>query len=237
MPTTRRYFTIFLLTLSLILQSHVVYAEALADSPAPEFDYIQEVGKGKFVFVMLSIKGDPTAYGQGGAVQDAEIRRQYSASGLYRKDDSTTPLWTVDWYAFQVALSSDGKYLIRWGPWPFHGNYDELALAFYKDGQELQQYTVKDLVAVPELLPRSVSHYGWEKQTSFDATTNVLHLETHTGETYDFDITSGEKLTETKSSLTNVVLLTTVGIVLFGVVFVLLKRFRNPNRSPGEHAA
>jgi hypothetical protein len=30
---------------------------------------------------------------------------------LYRNDGSTTPLWTVDWYAHSVLLPSDGIHL------------------------------------------------------------------------------------------------------------------------------
>ncbi|MFQ5932993.1 MAG: hypothetical protein ACE5MM_11350, partial [Nitrospiraceae bacterium] len=32
----------------------------------------------------------------------------YPASGLYHNDGSTTQLWTVDWYAHNVDVSSDG---------------------------------------------------------------------------------------------------------------------------------
>ena len=237
MKTKLRYLAAFLLAVALILSSSVVHSEHLTDSPAPEFDYIQDVGEGHFVFVMLSIENDPTAYGQGGAVKDEAIRRQYAQSGLYSTDDSTIPIWTVDWYAFQVVLSSDGQYLIRRGPWPFHANYDELAIAFYKNGQEIRRYAVKDLVADPESLPRSISHYMWEKVASFDATSNVLHLETHNGEKYDFDVTTGNNLTNKELPSINVVLLTVLGFLIFGAVLVLLRRSRNPNRAPNEPAA
>ena len=215
MKTILQYFAAFILMLGIILQSYAVNARPLADRPAPEFDYVQEVGEGKFLFVMLSIEDDPTGYGQGGSVRVEDIRRQYPQSGLYRHDGSVNPIWTVDWYAFQVALSSDGQYLVRWGPWPFHENYNELAVAFYKNGREIKQYTVRDLVAEPELLPQSVSHYEWEKEMSFDATTNVLHLETHNGEKYDFDVTTGKNLVDKESSPTNVALIAVIGILLF----------------------
>jgi hypothetical protein len=237
MKTQQRYFPALLLILAILLQYHVSRAQPLSDSPAPEFDYIQEVGDGQFVFVMLSIEDDPSAYGQGGAVQDQNIRQQYSQSGLYENDVSTTPLWTVDWYAFQVEISSDGKYLVRWGPWPFHEDYDELALAFYKDGVEIKRYTVNDLVADPKSLPRSVSHYFWVKETSFNPTTNVLHLETQNGEVYDFDVTTEEKSTESELLPSNIVRVVIIGILIFGGTFLLLKRFRNNNGIPNKPAA
>jgi len=237
MKTQQRYFVALLLIIGIILQYHVTQAQPLSDTPAPESDYIQEVAESKFVFVMLSIEDDPTAYGQGGAVQDEDIRHRYSQSGLYRNDGSIHPVWTVDWYAFQVTISSNGNYLVRWGPWPFHENYDELAVAFYKNGREIRRYAVKDLVANPDLLPRSISHYMWEKETSFDATINVLHLETYNGEEYDFDVTTGKKLTEAELSPANIALLGVIGILIFCGTFVLLRRFRNSNRTSGNAAA
>lgn len=210
-----------------MLQFHGTHSQPLADKPAPEFDYVQEVAGGKFVFVMLSIDEDPTAYGQGGAVQNEEIRRQYPQSGLYKNDDSTTPVWTVDWYAFETAISLDGRYLVRWGPWPFHGNYDELAVAFYKNGRKIRQYAVRDLVADPESLPTSISHYMWAKERSFEATTNLLHLETYNGEQYDFDVTTGKKLTEADFPLSSFIIPGALGILIFGGTFLLLKKYCN----------
>ena len=205
----------------------MVHSQPLADYPAPEFDYIQEVAGGKFVFVMLSIEEDPTAYGQGGAVQNDDIRRQYSQSGLYRNDGSSKPVWTVDWYAFEVVISLDGRYLVRWGPWPFHGDYDELAVAFYKNGREIRRYAVKDLVADPESLPRSVSHFMWAKEKSFDTTTNLIHLETYNGEQYDFDVTKGKALTQTDFPQSSFAMLGAISILIFVSTFLLVKRYRH----------
>jgi hypothetical protein len=227
MKTKKRFITVFILTIGIILQFHVVNSQPLADKPAPEFDYVQEVAEGKFVFVMLSIEEDPTAYGQGGAVQNEDIRRQYPQSGLYKNDGSITPVWAVDWYAFEVAISSDGRYLVRWGPWPFHGEYDELAVAFYKNGREIRRYAVRDLVADPESLPRSISHYMWAKERSFDATTNLLHIETYNGEQYDVDVTTGKKLTRSNFPQSGFVILGAIGILIFVGTFLLLMRYRN----------
>jgi len=236
MKTQQQFFIALLLAIGILLQYHVTQAQPLLDRPVPEFDYIQEVGEGQFVFVMLSIEDDPS-YGVGTAVQDENIRRQYSQSGLYRNDGSIKPVWTVDWYAFQVTISLDGKYLVRWGPWPSSENYDELAIAFYKNGREMRRYAVKDLVAAPESLPHTVSHYFWEKDTSFDPTTNVLHLETENGEEYDFDITTGRKLTDPVLSFSNVVQIAVVGVLFFGGAFVLLRRLRTADRTLSKPAA
>lgn len=126
---------------------------------------------------------------------DKALRVQYPASGLYRNDGSNTPIWTVDWYAQWVFVHPDGEHLVRMGRWPRYkgdsqGNliYDELAIAFYNNGNETISYTVQDLVVSPESLPRTVSHYEWRKQISLDEPKGILTVETWTGEKYQFDI-------------------------------------------------
>lgn len=204
---------------------------AFADSPAPQYDYIEEVAGGKFIFVMLSISNDSSAYGQGGAEQDDKIRSQYTQSGLYKNDGSTQPLWTVEWYAFQVNISSDGEHLVKWGPWAWRDNYHELALLFYRNGQEIKRYHVDNLVADPTSLPHSVSHYMWAQDSSFDDEQGTLFLSTHTGEKYLFDIKSGEILEETSSKSEDILeemsskqnwFLYLVGILAIIMVLVIL---------------
>lgn len=150
---------------------------AMADSPAPPRDYAQVTEGGEYVFVML-VPEDRLDF----AETDEAIREEYSRSGLYRNDGSLDPIWTVDWHAFSVDVSSDGRHLTRWGPWPGRGNYEELALAFYEDGQEVRSYRVEDLVAKPGSLPESVSHYTWRKDDSFDAEADQVSLEILNGE-------------------------------------------------------
>lgn len=159
-----------------------------ADEPPIPHDYTQEVG-GTYIFVMLSTL-DPSAYA--GNTRDENIRSHYNVSGLYSKSDSLTPIWTVDWYAFRVNISSDGKYLVRWGDWPIIHDYDALALEFYENGRVIKSYAVKDLVMSPSLLPETVSHYEWEETSSFDAEQEVLWLKTLNKEEYTFNLTTGE---------------------------------------------
>lgn len=160
---------------------------AYADEPPIPHDYTQDVGE-KYIFVMLSTD-DPSVWAAD--IQDENIRSQYSKSGLYIKGENM-PLWTVDWYAFRVNISLDGKYLVRWGDWPIIRYYDAMALEFYDNGQMIKSYVVKDLVTAPSLLPETVSHYEWEETSSFDAVQNILWLKTLNKEEYTFDITTGE---------------------------------------------
>lgn len=183
----RHFVLLMIVSITLLLSDSI----AFADSPAPQKDYIIEVGDGQYEFVMLSIPEDQSAFGQGGAIQDAEIRAKYSQSGLYRVGDTSEAIWTIDWYAFDVDISFDGQYLIRWGPWAFAGNYSEIALEFYGSGELLKSYRVCDLVAEPEKLPRTMSHYTWKGASEFHETTMKLFLRTMNDEQYWFDATTG----------------------------------------------
>jgi hypothetical protein len=116
----------------------------------------------------------------------------YPSSGLYPDNDSTTPIWSIDWYARSVILSSDGRYLIRRGPWA--STPDNLAIAFYDRGKLLQAYSVSDLVRNPSGLPHSVSHFKWQKEGYLDYEKGILHLTTLGYEIYEFDITTGQQV-------------------------------------------
>lgn len=114
----------------------------------------------------------------------------------------------VVWYAFDVDVSSDGKHLVRWGPWPRLDDVlagQTLALSFYENGREIKKYRVKDLIARPKYLPSCMSHYQWLKESTFDDKRNrltVLTLKGYGGEKerrYVFDVTSGSLVSATLS--------------------------------------
>lgn len=200
--------SLFLLIFALIVFARLELA--FADSEVLENDYSVVTQNNEFVFVMFvpdeeiefriesannseyipspnytSILDFLRREGFG---TDKKLRTKYPCSGLYRNDGSDTPIWTVNWYAIWVFVHSDGEHLIRMGRWPRFTEDNELAVAFYRSGNELEKYTVKDLVANPELLPRSVSHYEWRKDVVFDEKSGILHIETETGEIYDFNV-------------------------------------------------
>ena len=161
--------------------------QVYADREVADQDYSLVTSNNEFVFVMFIPDEDIRI--------NEELRRKYPCSGLYRNDGSESPIWTANWYARWVFVHPDGKHLVRIGRWPSlkfdnegHRLYDELALAFYRNGTELEQYTVQDLVANPDLLPISVSHYEWRKDISFDEATGILKVKTETDETYEFNV-------------------------------------------------
>ena len=173
---------------------------AIADEVLPPQDYSKVSQDGQYIFVMFTLdKGWGSVF-----FKNRNLRRKYAQAGLYKNDSSLTPLWTVDWYSHsrEVYLPSDGKHLVRMGPWPSlwapkdmeKGGpaLQELAVAFYESGRLLKRYSIGDLVENPKVLPQSVSHFMWMKEVSFDDVSKRLRLSTLDGNKYVFDVNSGE---------------------------------------------
>ncbi len=158
---------------------------ATADTPAPPRDYMKVTENEKYVLVMLA---PPMKW----VSKDTELRNTYKESGLYRNDGSSEPLWAVLWYSFSVYPSSDGKHIVRMGPWAT--SVDDLALAFYENGKELKKYLIKDLIKDETKLKRTVSHFFWHKEPRFNDKDGTMLIETTDGQTYLFSVTTGEIL-------------------------------------------
>jgi|GEM_PF-936996 len=181
------------LPLFVALLCFAIPASVLADTPAPAHDYTQVTRDGHYIFVMLAREG----YSSRGVLIDDELRKKYAQSGLYKNDGSTSPLWTVDWYASDVEVSSDGQHVVRYGPWPLKGDYTELALAFHKNGKELSSYSVGQLVMDPSRLPHTVSHYWWLSYPMFDEEAGRFSVETKNGEKHELDVATGRIISST----------------------------------------
>lgn len=170
---------------------------AWADRARAPYDYVTEVGNGKYLFVMLATQShglDAGAPDDVGIIEtDSSLRKRYKESGLYlpgRKE----PLWTVSWYSFEVYPASDGDHLVRLGPWA--SSVDQLALAFYFKGSEIKRYLIRDLIKDSARVIPTVSHFFWMESHHFDNTEQVFHLKTVEGKSYSFSMTSGELLKE-----------------------------------------
>ncbi len=167
---------------------------AFADQELPPVSYTQTSPNEQFLFVMIFPEW-VTRFGYISAeakARERQIKNRYRQSGLYRNDNSTTPLWTVDWYARSVLISSDGVHLITRGPWASTSG-DE-ALTFFANGKMLRSYQINELVSFKDSLslPRTASHFRWEKSRSLDDEKQTLTLVTLNEDTYVFDITTGE---------------------------------------------
>jgi hypothetical protein len=160
---------------------------AASDSPAPLQDYTKETENGEFLFVMLA----PQEWAK---YQNSGIRKKYPGSGLYRNDGSTTPLWPVYWYSFEVYPSSDGRHVVRMGP---RASYiGELAVSFHDNGKEIKAYRIKDLVLDESKLEHTVSHFFWRSSLHYDDGQGILFLKTKDDRSYRFSIKTGESMPE-----------------------------------------
>ena len=121
-------------------------------SPAPDKErapgaYISAADGGRFYVKMVPDK------------------ERVGVATVYRVTDAADEVvWSVSgWYAFSTFLSDDGQFLVRMGNWPRgrEPSDEDLAVAFYKSGELLAQYSTKALIQHPDLVPRSVSHYDY----------------------------------------------------------------------------
>lgn len=219
-----------LLLASLLISAGLLFAgTASADSPVEPYDYTLVTENGQYIFVMLSHNASGGYNQTGFTWPDADISGKYSEAGLYKNDGSTTPLWTIDWYSFDIELSSDGQHLVQYGPWAGSNAYDELAVAFYEEGRMLAHYSIQQLVRDPATLPHSVSHFEWLRDSTFDDTKGELRIETYNGESYTFNVKTGHvvhgTLVASNLALPDpglIVGFTT--LILFALVVLLLRR-------------
>jgi len=171
---------------------------AAGDSPAPPSTYETISANQQFVFVMvppISLDKELRTWKGALGAKIRQIRAVRSVSGMYRNDGTSEPLWTVDWYAGGVEVFSDGKHLIRHGPWASMLT-DEAITFFWKDRQ-LREYSVSDLVKDQHKLRHTVSHFFWEIDSHLDDDGLRYTLITVDQRCYVFDATTGEIISST----------------------------------------
>ena len=215
MKNSWRYFLLLIIfTISAAFPTTV-----FADEPPIPRDYMQEVGE-KYVFVMLS-PYDQSAWAAD--IYDESIRSIYSKSGLYVKSESPRLLWTVDWYAFQVEISSDGKHLIRWEFVLSYAEPDIIAFTLFENGREIREYAINDLVTFPSLLP---ALFMWKENSSIDNEQNLLWIRTSNGEEYTIDLATGEIVKGITPRTRITFLAFGIGVLILIVYFAVRRGFR-----------
>ncbi len=187
---------------------------AHADKPAPPLTYQQPTPDGKYLFVMNSpfpLETELKIYPEKTRIKLQSTREKYPKSGLYKNDGSNEPIWTVDWYARRVTLSSDGVHLVRHGPWPqLEGKVKDKnrsitpkdlkqeAISFFAKGKLLRQYSIGELVLQPNQLRMSVSHFMWLKNFQLNDGKNQLEVVTLDGNWILFDIATAKIIEQMK---------------------------------------
>lgn len=189
-PLPKRVMNITQLALAYCLAISPLMADSFG-VPVPRA-FTSEYGTG-VVFTMM-----PAKYGN-----DHKIIRE--ALGIAYKMDEEGRLKelyrTKGWYSYEVSISMDGRYLVRLekGPVGDGPSKDQLALAFYKDGKLLKEYSTEEMIKDKSKVLQTTSHYFW---TPFPTATeadrphidnkDVFSINTIDGWTYKFDVTTGK---------------------------------------------
>jgi hypothetical protein len=162
---------------------------AIGDTVARPYSYSVESPAKNYIFVMIAaIANEALHYDDKSRDTIRKLRTKYRISGMYANDESTSPLWTVDWYAHRVLVPSDGIHLIRQGPWA-ESRFTE-AIAFFESGKKIRSYRVADFVDTTVTLPHSVSHFGWERSLTLDDSGKTVTLVTANWDRYVIDYTT-----------------------------------------------
>jgi hypothetical protein len=192
--------TIIILFCLIVLQLDLLRA----DSEGSPYAYVAAAWDGRYYFKMIPGKRpEPYRYLTGeerDAVEIGSIGIAYEVL----PDGSSKELWrTEGWYSYRVYLSRDGNCLVRMGPWNRgqEPSKDDLAIAFYRKGKLLKEYSTEQLMRDKSKVQKSISHYRWieyqhEPEIRSDG---YFHLRTLDGMSYSFDIETGE-IKEAKKS-------------------------------------
>lgn len=224
--------------------SALLAALTVAASPAPAADlpdpthpvtYSTPSPDGKYLFVMLAPPSDDPARNPDNTEQAKDLRRKYPASGLYRNDGSTTPVWTADWYAYGVFPADDGVHLVREDSpsrmlasfvakrLPEETVREQLAgpaLSFVADGKVLKTYTIGELVARPDELPCSVKHVLWMAGGMITRDGRRFVLLTQDSQQVVFDLDTGAVVSRKTAGLGNVQVWVARGLMAFVALFL-----------------
>lgn len=182
-----------------------------ATTLGPVRDYMVETDDGQHVIVMLTQDDEEykAFWFRPRFERDEKIRDIYQMSGLYKKDGSTTPIWTVNWYSPVICPSQNGQQLARFGYTPI-GDYRSLAIAFYHQGQEIKRYLVNDLVRDPWTLPHV---QGWYDKIECRGNANRLKVFTWNNEMFKFDTITGELVEQELGRLES-----SIQLIIFGEI-------------------
>jgi hypothetical protein len=164
-----------------------------AGQPLPPPSYTQPSPNGKYLLVMISkmpLEDELQFWDEERARALRQLRETYKVSGLYPNDGSTTPLWTIDWFATDIFVASDGIHLIRrGGPSSLSGSD---AVTFFARGQQLKLYRIVDLIPNFDALPASTTTARWLAEDHFDDAALRYTVWTNQGREYVFDVSTGE---------------------------------------------
>ena len=175
-----------MLTFGLIIYVPVL----LADQEARPTPYILSLKNGKYYF---KIADDPLF----------NFPHNYRSNGyLYQvvDDSCDTLLWkTQQFIGYRVYFVEDNiDYFVTIGDWPSGGRpiKEHMAIAFYHKGELIKLYSTDELIKDPSQIEPSVSHYEFLKTVVGFKEEFQFCIETIDGIVYEFDVKTGNILSE-----------------------------------------
>ena len=197
-------------------------------SPRRPFSYKSLSPDGHFVFVMIgshSAEEEPKHWIDPRSAEIKAIRDKWTTSGMYRNDGSTTPLWTVDWYSYEVDVPPGGEYVIRYRSEGLERNPGP-ALGFYRNGELVRGYEIAELMSLPFLANRG----SWVSEHRLSDDSRTVTVETEAGDRYVFDVQTGEMLERFRPI--RYVVVSTVVLGVLGLVWWFRRRRRRRVPAP-----
>jgi hypothetical protein len=187
----------------------------------PPSAYTSRIENNKYVLV--TIWKDPTDLRYDGKAP--QVRETYRQPGLYRKDNSSEPIWAMDfeykgWARFggQLYTSSDGKYMVSVAE-----SYVYKPLVFVKEGIVIKEYTHQQL-QIDTSYP-GMCHYRWINEVRFYDDVGVISIKHLNGKKFAFSIYTGEPTTVPFEFDSVLLTWLVVGFVLLSTIWL-----KQPNR-------
>ncbi len=160
------------------------------------------------------------------------LRAEYQVSGFY-KIGSNVPLWSLKWFEDSelVRLSSGGRYVVRVNRFGGgDGIHLDWAIRFYDSGKLIKSYGVGELIDFPSLMKFTSAdwHHLWIDEGTYGRRIegNVFRVNTSTRDEFEFDIRTGNIISESRYWITKVHLYVWIvsGTVICAVVALAWRR-------------
>ncbi|MDB5296797.1 MAG: hypothetical protein JWO31_2780 [Phycisphaerales bacterium] len=203
-----------------------------ADSIVPPFSYTKASPNGQLLFVMIApgaVQGESNRWNAAKSAEIQAIRAKYPRSGLYPNDGTAEPLWTVNWYAYDVEVASDGVHLVRRGPGA--ETAEDEAFSFFADGKLCRTYKVSDLIDFKLLLPRSESRLNWSADEYFDDARLTYTVSTTDGNSFVFNALDGRILSSSRVARVKLWAVPIMAVMILGAFIFVAVRLRKTYRS------
>jgi len=179
--------------LVLLLANSVV-----ADSEIPPFAKVDRPIEGSCYIKQIPEQFEYVT-GANNIIIGRQITEEAFVSAFKIDDDGEDQfLWSsVGWYAHKVFLSPDCEYLVRMGNWARGAtpSQEDLAVAFYKNGELLRSYSTADMIKNKDSVSASVSHYFWQADDAdypeFELWADSFSLKTIEGTVFKFNYKTG----------------------------------------------